>query len=498
MQRRVILVILDGWGLAPAGPTNAVSVANTPNFDFLWSHSPHTKLAASGEEVGLPKGQIGNSEVGHLNIGAGRVVLQDLPRISSAIKGGTFFRNKVLTETFAYAKEKNKPIHMMGLLSDGGVHSHILHLFALLEYAQKENIKQVYIHAFTDGRDVEPKSAMKYIERLEAKIEELGIGQIATISGRYYAMDRDNRTDRTELAISALAFGKGELADSAGEAIEDNYARGVTDEFIRPTIIDSNGIIKDSDPVIFFNLRSDRPRELCRALLAKVRNLYLVTMTDYDPTLKVAGVVFPFEGMKNVLSDVISDEGLSQFHIAETEKYAHVTFFFDGGIEKASKGEDRILIPSPKVATYDLAPAMSAPEVATTLLGKIGDYDFIIVNFANADMVGHTGKMKATVLACEAVDRELGKIVKKGLDKGYNIIVTADHGNAEKMVNADGSPCTAHTTNPVPFILISSEVHKLKDAAEPKLGSIAPTVLMLMDIRKPKEMSEATLLVGER
>lgn len=501
-----MLVILDGWGLAPASPSNAVSVANTPSFDFLWSHYPHLKLAASGEAVGLPVGQIGNSEVGHLNIGAGRVVLQDLPRISSAIKGGTFFKNKVLADTFAYAKNNNKPVHIMGLLSDGGVHSHIYHLFALLEYAKAEGVHEVYVHAFTDGRDVEPQSAMRYVKALEKEMKAIGVGKIATVSGRYYAMDRDNRWDRVQLAYEAIVDGKGELADTAEEVVIDNYARGINDEFIRPTIVDPTGQIKDGDALIFFNLRSDRPRQLGRALVdpnfigfkrkSFLKKPYFVTMTEYDPVLKTEGIVFPYESITNPLSAVLAAESKSQFHIAETEKYAHVTFFFDGGVEAAPKGEIRVIVPSPKVATYDSTPAMSASEVTQALLKEIGKYDFIVVNYANADMVGHTGKLKAAVKACEAVDAELDKIVKKAQTEGYNVIITADHGNAEKMINGDGSPCTAHTTNPVPFILISAENHKLREISQPKLGNIAPTILEIMNIDKPREMTEASLLIN--
>jgi len=499
-----MLVILDGWGLAPASSTNAQSVAKTPSFDFLWSHYPHMKLAASGEEVGLPKGQIGNSEVGHLNIGAGRVVWQDLPRISNAIADGSFFQNEVLEKTFLYAKENNKPVHMMGLLSDGGVHSHISHLFSLMKMAKQAGVPEVYIHAFTDGRDVEPKSAEKYIAQLEEQIKLIGIGKIATISGRYYAMDRDNRWDRVERAYNAIVVGEGDLSSSAIQAIEDNYKRGVSDEFVNPTIIDAKGTIQDGDAVVFFNLRSDRPREIARALTdskfigfkrAKIlKNLHFVTMTDYDPTLKINGVVFPQREIKNILSEVISADGLTQFHIAETEKYAHVTFFFDGGVEKAVQGEDRLLIPSPQVSTYDKKPEMSADEVTKNLLERIGKYDFIVVNYANADMVGHTGMMKPAVQACEAVDKCLGEIVKKAQAEGYNVIVTADHGNVEKMVNADGSPCTAHTTNPVPFILITDGSYKLKDLKSPKLANIAPTVLKMMGVARPHEMEEDCLI----
>lgn len=503
MQRRVILVILDGWGIAPASHTNAVSMARTPNFDFLWSHYPHTKLAAAGEAVGLPVGQMGNSEVGHLNIGAGRVVLQDLPRITKAIKDGDFFNNKVLAETFAYAKKNKKPVHIMGLLSDGGVHSHISHLFAILEYAKKESVHDVFIHAFTDGRDVEPKSALGYIKMLEKEMALIGVGKIATVSGRFYAMDRDHRWDRTQLAYEAIVNGKGDLADSPEEVIQDSYARGITDEFIRPTVIDQSCKINDGDPVIFFNLRSDRPRQLASALVRKDFSSFkrdksapiikLYTLTEYEKSLPTAGVIFPFVKMANTVSDVLSQHGLSQFHIAETEKYAHVTYFFEGGNEFIEKGEDRQIVPSPKVTTYDLSPAMSAVEVGTDLQLNIGKYDFIVVNFANADMVGHTGKLKETIKACEVVDVELGKIIKKAMEKEYNVIVTADHGNAEQMVYKDGSSCTSHTTNPVPFILIGNDKHKLRTMAVPKLGNIAPTVLDLMGTEKPKEMTESSL-----
>lgn len=498
-----MLVILDGWGLAPASATNSVSVANTPSFDFLWSHYPHTKLAAAGEEVGLPVGQMGNSEVGHLNIGAGRVVLQDLPRISKSIHDGTFFKNKVLDDTFEYAKKNKKPLHLMGLVSDGGVHSHISHLFALLEYAKKAGVHDVFVHVFTDGRDVQPQSALRYVDMLEKEMKNIGVGKIATISGRYYAMDRDNRWDRVKLAYEAMVEGKGELADSAKEAVEDSYTRGLSDEFIRPTIVCPDGLIGSGDAAIFFNLRSDRPRQLTRALVDpcfsgfKCQNtpekIHFVTMTEYDQDLKVNGIVFPQQKLKNVIANVISENALKQFHIAETEKYAHVTFFFDGGIEKASKAEDRFMVPSPQVATYDKQPEMSAAGVGNKLLENIGKYDFIVVNFANADMVGHTGVMKAAVKACEAVDDELGQIVKKAQKEGYNIVITADHGNAEKMLNADGSPCTSHTTNPVPFILVTGEKTKLRDTKNPKLGNISPTILDLMGIEKPREMTEESL-----
>lgn len=504
MNRRVLLVILDGWGLAPAGKGNAISLAKTPNFDNLWSSCPHTTLAASGKAVGLPVGQIGNSEVGHLNIGAGRVILEDLPRITKSIKDGSFFENIALKEAFAESRKRNKPVHLMGLVSPGGVHSHQDHLFALLEMAKKENVPSVYIHVFTDGRDVDPQSALVYIKELEAKMSEIGIGQIATISGRYYAMDRDNRWDRTQSCYNALVLGRGELAKNSEIAIENSYKRGITDEFIRPTIINPAGLISDDNIVVFFNLRSDRPRELTKSLILNnftsfvrenvLKNLFFVSMTEYEDDLPVNGIVFPPQKLKNTLSEAISKSGLRQFHIAETEKFAHVTFFFNGGREEAFSGEDRVLIPSPKVATYDLKPGMSAGQVSTKLMEKIGFYDFIVVNFANADMVGHTGKIPETVKAIETVDQCLGGIVTAGRNKNYDIVVVADHGNAEKMLDGKGMPFTAHTTNQVPFIYIGEENKIISKIDEPKLGNIAPTILDLMGITKPGEMTERSLL----
>jgi len=498
-----MLVILDGWGLLPAGPANAVSLADTPNFDFLWSHYPHTKLAASGEDVGLPAHQMGNSEVGHLNLGAGRVVLQDLPRISKTIRDGSFFQNKVLEETFIYAKKTGKPVHLLGLLSDGGVHSHISHLFALLEYAKHMGVHNVFVHPFTDGRDVPPKSAIKYIQELENEMKLIGVGKIATIGGRYFSMDRDSRWERVKFAYDAMVEGRGELADTAAEAIEDSYARGITDEFIRPTVIDPKGIIGSEDAVIFFNFRSDRPRQLSRALVDpcfsgfKCQNtptgLYFVTLTEYDVSLPVQGVVFPQQKIENSLAQVLSHHGFNQFHVAETEKYAHVTFFFDGGIEQSEKGEVKDMIPSPHVATYDKKPEMSARGVADSLIDHIGKYDFIVANFANADMVGHTGIVKAAVKACAEVDIELGRVIEKAKQENYAVIVVADHGNAEKMLNSDGSPCTSHTTSPVPFILVSEPMQKLRHSRNPKLGSVAPTILDIMGLEIPKEMTEDSL-----
>jgi 2,3-bisphosphoglycerate-independent phosphoglycerate mutase len=506
MKRRALLVILDGWGLAPAGPGNAISLAETPNFDYLWTKFAHTKLLASGEAVGLPEGQMGNSEVGHLNIGAGRVVMQDLPRISESIKHKSFYKNPELKKLFAYAKKHKKPVHLMGLVSDGGVHSHEKHLFALLEFAKKEKMKKVYIHVFTDGRDTPKDSAIDYIKKLEKEINRLKIGRIATICGRYYALDRDNRWERTKLAYLALVSGQGELNTSPEKAIEKSYKRKISDEFIRPVIVDKNGLIKDGDAVIFFNLRSDRPRQLTRSLLLpdfehfkrekQLKDLYFVTMTEYEKDLPVRGIAFPEHKLKATLAEVIAGEGLSQFHIAETEKYAHVTYFLNGGRETAFPNEDRKLIPSPKVPTYDLKPTMSAEEVTDELIKRIGKYDFIVVNYANPDMVGHTGKLDAAIKAVEKVDECLGHVVEVAGKKDYQTIIVADHGNAEEMRNSDGSPKTSHTVNPVPFILVGGPLTKL--TTQGKLANIAPTILEIMGIEPPDEMTAKPLLPERR
>lgn len=499
-----MLVILDGWGLAKSSSTNAISIAKTPNFDHLWSVFPHTKLAASGEAVGLPAGQMGNSEVGHLNIGSGRVVLQDLPKISKAIEDGEFFNNKALLKCLNYAKNNNKPLHLLGLLSSGGVHSHEKHLYALLEMAKNIGVSEVFVHVITDGRDVEPKSAIANICNLEKKMKQIGVGKIATICGRYYAMDRDHRWDRTRSAYRAIVEGRGELSTTPVKVIEDSYVLGITDEFIRPTIIDRNGLIDDNNAVIFFNFRSDRPRQLVRSLIDEkfssfkrdkiLSNLNLVTLTEYEKDLPVSGIAFPFRKLSNTLSDVISANALSQFHTAETEKYAHVTYFFEGGNEFKEKGEDRLLVPSPKVSTYDEKPEMSAYEVKDELINHIGHYDFIVVNFANPDMVGHTGKIIPTVAAIEAVDSVLGEVAEIAYQKNYDILITADHGNAEKMVELDGSPCTSHTTALVPFIAATKEKTYLVNLKEPKLANIAPTILALMKLPQPSEMTEKSLL----
>lgn len=504
MNRRVLLLILDGWGIAPAGHGNAISRANTPNFDFLWSKYPHTKLAAAGEAVGLPHGQIGNSEVGHLNIGAGRTVLQDLPRISKSVSDGDFFHNKVLKGIFDYVKKNNKPLHLIGLISPGGVHSHQEHLYAILEMAKHEGVHDIYIHAITDGRDVAPKSAETYITKLEKKLKEIGVGHIATVSGRYYSMDRDHRWERTALAYKAMVEGKGELYQTSLEAIEKAYKRGITDEFLRPSVIDSNGLINSGDGIFFFNLRSDRPRQLSEALLnekfagfnreKKLKNLYFVTMTEYEKSLPVNGIVFEPVEVKNCLAKTLSDHEIKQFHLAETEKYAHVTYYFDGGVEKSLPLEEKLMIASPKVSTYDKKPEMSAEKIATELTERLGRYDFIVVNFANLDMVGHTGMIPETIKAVETVDACLGGVVSAARNLGYEIIITADHGNAEKMINGDGSPCTAHTTNPVPLIIVSDEEYQIRESQGCSLGNIAPTILELLRVPKPKEMCASSLI----
>ena len=504
MNRRTLLIILDGWGIAPAGPENAISLAETPNFDYYWTRYPHTTLFASGEKVGLPNGQMGNSEVGHLNIGAGRVVWQDLPRVSQSIADKTFFEKKTLKNVLTYTKKENKSLHLMGLLSDGGVHSHQDHLFALLKMAKKAGLNKVFIHVFTDGRDVGPKTALEYIKKLEDKINEYQIGEIATVSGRFYAMDRDQRWERIEKTYNALVSGEGEPSTDLAKTINNLYKKGINDEFLEPIILAKDGNIKDGDAVIFFNLRSDRPRELSEAFVELnftgfnrkkvLKNLYFVTMTEYENTLPVQGVVFPTRRVEKCLAEVLSDNNISQLHIAETEKYAHVTYFFNGGKEEKFDKEERILIPSPKVKTYNLSPQMSAREITRELINNLDQYKFIVVNYANLDMVGHTGNLNATILACESVDRCLGDLVHEAQMRGFNIIITADHGNAEKMLDEMNEPVTSHTTNPVPFIYLSEKDAFLREVDEPKLGNIAPTILDIMSLNKPTNMTESSLL----
>ncbi|SFH52579.1 phosphoglycerate mutase [Tindallia magadiensis] len=510
MKKPVVLMILDGLGKSDNETGNAVFKADMPIFKEMFNKYPNVLLEASGLAVGLPQDQMGNSEVGHLNIGAGRIVYQELTRISKAIKEGDFFSNPQISEAMLKACNQNTTLHLMGLLSDGGVHSHIEHLFALLEMAKQKNVNKVAIHCFLDGRDTPPQSAVSYIEELEKKIHVLGLGRIATVSGRYYAMDRDKRWDRTELAYSAMTKGVGIKAKTAVDAVKSAYKRGENDEFIKPTIINEDnqqqGQISTGDSVIFFNFRPDRARQMTRAFMdedfphfERDQNpigLCYVTMTQYDQTIKGVKIAFLPQQLRNTLGEVLSQNGKKQLRIAETEKYAHVTYFFNGGIEKPYEGEDRILIQSPKVSTYDLKPEMSASEVTQELLQYLdsNDADFIVVNYANPDMVGHTGIMEAVVKSLETVDECVGMIVKKVLDREGVILITSDHGNAEELIDEEtGSVVTAHTTNPVPLILAGLGNVKLHHQG--KLCDLAPTVLDIMNMHKPSEMSGHSLLI---
>ncbi|MPL95005.1 2,3-bisphosphoglycerate-independent phosphoglycerate mutase [bioreactor metagenome] len=506
-KKPVMLMILDGFGIAPKSDGNAVEAAKKPNFDRLIGKYPHTQLQASGLYVGLPDGQMGNSEVGHLNIGAGRIIYQELTRITKEISEGGFFKNDALTLAVNNAKEKNSALHLMGLLSDGGVHSHIDHVKGLLRLAKDAGLEKVYVHCFMDGRDVPPSSGKDFVVELENYMNEIGVGKIATVSGRYYAMDRDNRWERVELAYNAMVLGRGEIATSAVEAMEKSYHDNKTDEFVLPAVVDSNGMIKNGDSVIFFNFRPDRAREITRAINDKefagfkreTLNLTFVTMTQYDKTLEGVNVAYRPESINNTLGEYVSSKGLNQLRIAETEKYAHVTFFFNGGVEKENPGEDRALIASPKVATYDLKPEMSAYEVTEELINRINEdnYDMIILNFANPDMVGHTGVMEAAVKAIEVVDECLGKISDKILEKEGTLFITADHGNAETMIDfSTGNPFTAHTTDPVPFIWVANNTEG-RTLQEGKLADIAPTMLTVMGLDIPEEMSGKTLIINK-
>ncbi len=507
MKKPVALMILDGWGINNKELGNAVMQANTPNFDFYTSNCPYTTIKASGEDVGLPDGQMGNSEVGHLNIGAGRIVYQELSRIDKAIKTGEIFDNKVLSSVMKSAKDNNKPLHFLGLLSDGGVHSHIRHLIGFLDMAKELGLKEVYIHAFLDGRDTPPQSAIDYVSQLQEYMKKIGLGKIASISGRYYAMDRDKRWERIQKAYDVMVLAQGLSNDSAIDAIKKSYDDGVNDEFVIPAFITENGhpvaTIADDDNVIFFNFRPDRARQITRALIDNEfdgfkRNplkLNYVCLTQYDVTIQNVEVAFTPQTLINTLGKWISDKGKKQLRIAETEKYAHVTFFFNGGVEEPNKNEDRILIPSPKVATYDLKPEMSAYEVTDTLLEKLdtGEYELIILNYANPDMVGHTGDVKAAIQAVETIDKCMAKIVDKILKMNGQVIITADHGNAEVMIDYDtNEPMTAHTTNLVPCILLGKDCVELREGG--RLCDLAPTLLELMDIDKPSEMTGKSLI----
>lgn len=509
MPEPLLLMILDGWGINPHQENNAVAMARTPNMTRLCGEYPCSRLDASGMAVGLPVGQMGNSEVGHLNIGAGRIVYQDLTLITKAIEDGSFFANPVLLDCISRTKAAGGRLHLSGLLSDGGVHSHNTHLYALLELAKKEGIWDVFVHCLLDGRDTPPKSGAVYLSQLEEEMKKIGTGRIATVMGRYYAMDRDKRWERVEKAYDAMVLGSGNVFASAQQAIEQSYLDGVTDEFVLPSVIvdcgEPTGIVRDGDGFIFFNFRSDRAREITRTLTdpgfegfarksAPKLSCY-TCMTVYDETFNLP-VAFGTEELKNILGDVIGRAGLKQLRIAETEKYAHVTFFFNGGNETPFPGEDRVLIPSPReVATYDEKPEMSARMVTDELLRLLDEdkYDFIVLNFANADMVGHTGIIPAAVKAIETVDECVGKVVAKILEKKGRAIITADHGNAETMTDEKGGPHTAHTTNPVPLILVDS-TRKGSTLRHGILADIAPTVLELLSLPKPMEMTGKSLL----
>lgn len=511
MKKPVVLMILDGWGLnAHENEKNAIRDVNPANFNYYWNNYPKTILQASGEAVGLPEGQMGNSEVGHLNIGAGRVVYQPLVKISKEIREGAVYDNKVLKELFENVKASGKALHLSGLLSDGGVHSHITHVYGLLEMAEKFGIENVYIHAILDGRDTPPKSALDFISALENKIEEIGVGKIATVSGRYFAMDRDNNWDRVEKAYNAIVLGEGNKNFSAKKAVEMSYIDDVTDEFIKPTVITDKagnpvGALRDGDGVLFFNFRPDRAREITRAINEEEFKGFIrigkpaikfVCMTQYDAKIN-APVAYMPEDLTNTLGEVLKNKGLKQLRTAETEKYAHVTFFFNGGVEEALEGEERSLVPSPKVETYDLKPEMSAYEVTDKLLESLDKdkYDVVVVNFANPDMVGHTGNFDAAKKAVEAVDGCVKKVVDKVLEKDGVILITADHGNVDLMEDpVTHVPFTAHTTNPVPFIVISEKYKNIELKDSGKLADIAPTMLKLMGIEIPAEMNGDILI----
>jgi len=505
MNKKVILMILDGWGKSPDPKVSAIDHANTPFIDSLYTKYPNASLRTDGLHVGLPEGQMGNSEVGHMNLGAGRIVYQDLAKINLAVKNNTFSLEPELIAAFDYAKTNKKPIHFLGLVSDGGVHSHINHLKGLISAAETSGVVESYIHAFTDGRDVDPKSGYGFITKLEDFISNKP-AKLATITGRYYAMDRDKRWERIKLAYNALVNGIGNPSNNALKSIHKSYNDHITDEFIKPIVmVNENNQplakIKEGDVVIFFNFRTDRGRQLTEALtqqdfheqnMHKLK-LYYVTMTNYDETFKNTHVVYKKDNLTDTLGEVLEKHNKTQIRIAETEKYPHVTFFFSGGRETIFKGETRILRHSPKVATYDLKPEMSAFELTDALIPELnnGEVDFVCLNFANGDMVGHTGVMEAAIKACEAVDTCVKNVVTTALENNYTTILIADHGNCETMINPDGSPNTAHTTNPVPIILIDKDLHPIKDGV---LGDISPTILKLMGIEQPNKMTQHSLV----
>ncbi|WP_109438686.1 MULTISPECIES: 2,3-bisphosphoglycerate-independent phosphoglycerate mutase [Aquimarina] len=504
MNKKVILMILDGWGTSPDPKVSAIDHANTPYIDSLYTTYPNASLRTDGLHVGLPDGQMGNSEVGHMNLGAGRIVYQDLAKINMAVENNKLKDESVLADAFQYAKENDKNIHLLGLVSDGGVHSHINHIKGLLDAADSHELKNVFLHAFTDGRDVDPKSGINHIQDIQDHMSKT-TGELASIIGRYYAMDRDKRWERVKLAYDLVVNGVGESSTNAIESIQASYDNDVTDEFIKPISMYKNGnpvtTIKEDDVVIFFNFRTDRGRELTEMLSQKDMHefnthklsLYYVTMTNYDENFEGIKVIYNKDNITETLGEIVSKAGKSQIRIAETEKYPHVTFFFSGGQEEPFEGESRILRNSPKVATYDLKPEMSAYELRDALVPELqkGDVDFVCLNFANGDMVGHTGVMEAAIKACEVVDECAKDVITAGLENGYSTILIADHGNCETMINPDGTPHTAHTTNPVPFILIDHNQIDVKDGV---LGDIAPTILHLMGVDKPDAMTQNTLI----
>ena len=504
MKTPTTLIIMDGFGMGDPGEGNAILNTATPNLDKIFAENPGCKLSASGLDVGLPEGQMGNSEVGHTNIGAGRVVFEDLPHISMDIQNGKFFENPAYVEALENCREWGSALHLMGLLSDGGVHSHISHLFAMLQMAKDKGIEKVYVHCFLDGRDVPPSSGKSFVEQRQAKCQQLGVGQIATVMGRFYAMDRDKRWDRVQKAYNAIALGEGTFETDAAAAGQKSYDNGVTDEFVEPVVCVKNAQVRDNDSIIFMNFRPDRAREITRCFVdedftdVERKNGFIpvqfVCTTEYDATMPNVTVAYPRQKLDNIFGEYISKLGLTQLRIAETEKYAHVTFFFNGGVEQTFPGEDRCLIASPKVATYDLQPEMSAYEVAAEAVKRIesGAYDVIILNFANSDMVGHTGVYEAASKAVATVDECVGKVVEATSKMGGVSLITADHGNAEQMIDTTGEPFTAHTTNLVPFYIVGASVN-LRDG---RLADIAPTMLDLMGLEKPAEMDGETLILN--
>lgn len=511
-RRPVVLIIMDGWGERPPAPDNAIALAGPKSFYALRAAYPATSLACSGLDVGLPDGQMGNSEVGHLNIGAGRIVYQDITRISKAIEDGDFFRNPQLLEAMESARRNDGALHLMGLLSDGGVHSHITHIFALLEMARRQGLKQVFVHAYLDGRDVPPQSALEYITLLEKRMQELNLGRIASVGGRYWGMDRDRRWDRVEKAYRAIVCGEGPRAASAAAAVQQAYEQGITDEFVEHTVIDGAdnrpvALVRDGDSLVFFNFRADRARQITRAFTDEQFDgfareghpeVHFTCMTSYDVTIKAA-VAFPPQNLVHTLGEYLAARGARQLRIAETEKYAHLTFFFNGGIETPNPGEDRILVPSPRVATYDLEPQMSAAEITGRALEALdrGGYEVIMINYANPDMVGHTGVLTAAVEAVRTVDACVGQVVSRVLEAGGAVIITADHGNAEQMSDGDrgkSHPHTAHTVNRVPFVLVSPDYQGCRLRGGGSLQDVAPTLLQVLGWEQPPEMTGKSLL----